>query len=413
MVESTTDPSASTTPVAPEPPAAPAAPPTAEAPAEPAPPLELSIRALLEAGVHFGHQTQRWNPRMKPYIFGDRNGIHIIDLDKTLPMFQEAIDFLRETAAQGGKVLFVGTKRQAQASVQTEALRCHQFYVNNRWLGGALTNFKTVKKSIERYIGLEETVQDEEKVAAYTKRERARLNRELGKYRRSLEGLKQMTRLPDAVFILDVNREHIAVSEAQRLGIPIVAIVDSNSNPDGIDYVIPGNDDALRAVHLYCRCIADACLEGAEIFNERVQSEVSERETRPAEPAEAGQTGRRVVEITHPPRRGRGARVRPGEAEAEPAVVAAPPAAPAAAAPPVAPAAAAPAAEAPAPAPASAEADATTEEPSAEQKAAPKKAPAKRKKAARKAASRKKDAASEESSPEKGEKPAELSTTES
>ncbi|UCE86347.1 MAG: 30S ribosomal protein S2 [Deltaproteobacteria bacterium] len=318
MVESTTDTPASTTHpstqasgIAGAPQAEAAAAPEASLPAE------VSIRALLEAGVHFGHQTRRWNPRMGPYIFGERNGIHIIDLDRTLPLFQAALDFLREVAAQGGKVLFVGTKRQAQASVESEARRCQQFYVNNRWLGGALTNFKTVKKSIERYLALEETIQDEEKAASYTKRERARLQRELGKYQRSLEGLKHMTRLPDAVFILDVNREHIAVREAQRLGIPIVAIVDSNSNPDGIDYVIPGNDDALRAVHLYCRCVADACLEGAEIFNERVQSEASEREARPAEPA-AAQPARRVVEITHPPRRGRAARGaggRPGDLE--------------------------------------------------------------------------------------------------
>jgi small subunit ribosomal protein S2 len=298
--------------------------PTAEAPAATgagaAPPTtadalesnELSIRELLEAGVHFGHQTRRWNPRMKGFLFGERNGIHIVDLDQTLPRFQVALDFLRETVASGGRVLFVGTKRQAQAPIRIEAERAGQFYVNNRWLGGMLTNFKTVKKSIERFKQLLALVADEEKLAEVSKKEQARVGRWIEKYRKSLEGLKEMSRLPDAVFVIDVNREAIAVSEAQRLGIPIIAVVDSNCDPYDIDYVIPGNDDSIRAIQLYCSRIAEVCIEGAALFNERVTSEVSEDEQARAAAAQAGPvpspaTGRVVVEIKHPPRRGRGA----------------------------------------------------------------------------------------------------------
>ena len=222
---------------------------------------QLSVRELLEAGVHFGHQTRRWNPRMKPFLFGERNGVHIVDLDQTLPRFQEGLDFVREVVGSGGKVLFVGTKRQAQAPMKLEAERAGQFYVNNRWLGGMLTNFKTVKKSIERYKDLLEITASEENLAEYSKKELARLNRHIEKYRKSLDGIKEMTKLPDAVFIVDVNREAIAVSEAQRLGIPIVAVVDSNCNPIGIDYVVPGNDDSIRAIQLYCSRLAEACLE--------------------------------------------------------------------------------------------------------------------------------------------------------
>ncbi len=266
----------------------------------------LSVRSLLEAGVHFGHQTRRWDPRMKRFIFGERDGIHIIDLDKTLPCFQEALDFLKETVASGGKVLFVGTKRQAAAPIETEALRSGQYYVSERWLGGMLTNFRTVKKSIDRYKQMVEILGDEEKLSEVTKKEQARLNREVNKYRRSLEGIKEMTKLPDAMFLIDVSAEHIAVSEARRLGIPIVAIVDSNCNPEGIEYVVPGNDDAIRAIHLYCAQVADACLAGAELYNERVQAEKeAEAARKPAEGA-APSTGRVVVEIKQPPRRGRG-----------------------------------------------------------------------------------------------------------
>src|SRR5262245_44537238 len=226
---------------------------------------EVSIKELIEAGVHFGHQTRRWDPRMKPFLFGERNGVHILDLDQTLPRFRAALDFVRETAARGGKVLFVGTKRQAQAPVQLEAARSGQFYVNNRWLGGMLTNFKTVKKSIERFKELLATTADETKTKDHSKKDLAAMTRAIEKYRKSLDGIREMSRLPDAVFVIDVNREEIAISEAQRLGIPIVAVVDSNCNPFEIDYVIPGNDDSIRAIQLYCARLADACIEGAAI----------------------------------------------------------------------------------------------------------------------------------------------------
>jgi small subunit ribosomal protein S2 len=282
---------------------------------------ELSVRELIEAGVHFGHQTRRWDPRMKPFLFGERHGVHILDLDQTLPRFRAALDFVRETAARGGRVLFVGTKRQAQAPVQLEASRAGQFYANNRWLGGMLTNFKTVKKSIERFKELLETTADETKTKEISKKDLAAMHRAIEKYRKSLDGIREMTRLPDAIFVIDVNREEIAISEAQRLGIPIVAVVDSNCNPFDIDYVIPGNDDSIRAIQLYCSRVADACIEGAAIHNDRLQSEAAEAErARPAKAAAAvPSTGRVVVEITHPPRRGRGASYGADRREVEPA----------------------------------------------------------------------------------------------
>jgi small subunit ribosomal protein S2 len=260
---------------------------------------ELSVSDLLEAGVHFGHQTRRWNPRMKPFLYGERNGVHIVDLDQTLPRFREALDFVREVVASGGKLLFVGTKRQAQAPLQLEAQRSRQFYVNNRWLGGMLTNFKTVKKSIERFNELLELLADEEKLAGLSKKDLAGLNRQRVKYGKSLEGIREMTRLPDAMFVIDVSREEIAVSEARRLGIPIVAVVDSNCSPDGIDYVIPGNDDSTRAILLYCARIAEACLEGDAIHQDRIRAEVAEQERARAEASEqpAAPRGRVVVEI--------------------------------------------------------------------------------------------------------------------
>jgi len=329
-------------------------------------PAELTLHDLLEAGVHFGHQTRRWNPRMKPYLFGERHGVHIIDLDMTLPRFTRGLDFLRETVASGGKVLFVGTKRQAQAPVRLEAERSHQYFVNNRWLGGMLTNFKTVKKSIERYKTMLEILGDEEKSAEHSKKELARVNRQVEKYRKSLDGIQSMARLPQAIFIVDVNCESIAVKEARRLGIPIVAVVDSNCDPLDIDFVIPGNDDSIRAIQLYCSRVAEACLEGEAIHNDRVKAEVqaSEQAKTPSAKEGATGTGRVVVEIKHPPRRGRGAalaherreaeREGPAPAEAKPAV--APAAAePAPATPP--PAEAAPA-DAPADAPAAVEPEA-------------------------------------------------------
>jgi small subunit ribosomal protein S2 len=255
-----------------------------------------SVRALLEAGAHFGHQTRRWNPKMKPFIFGERGGIHIIDLDQTVRRLGGALEFLRETVAAGGKVLFVATKRQAQDIVQREAQRASQYYVNNRWLGGMLTNFRTVRKSIERFKEQLATVGDEEKVKEHSKKDLSRLNRSITKYKKSLDGIQEMTRLPDALFVIDVGCEHIAVSEARRLGIPIVGVVDTNGEPAGIDFVVPGNDDAIRAIELYCKLVAEACLEGAQLFNARVQSQ---------EPAAAAEgTGpraiRRVVEIRQP-----------------------------------------------------------------------------------------------------------------
>ncbi len=312
----------------------------------------LSVRTLLEAGVHFGHQTRRWNPRMKPFIFGERDGIHIIDLDRTLPRLEGALAFLKETVASGGKVLFVGTKRQAAGPVELEAKRSGQFYVSERWLGGMLTNFRTVKKSIDRYKEMVAIQADEEKLAELTKKEQARLNRQVNKYSRSLEGIKEMTKLPDAMFVIDVAAEHIAVSEGRRLGIPIVAVVDTNCDPIGIEYVVPGNDDAIRAIHLYCSRAAGSCLEGAELFNERVQAEkAAEAEKKPE--VAAPKTGRVVVEIKQPPRRGRGEERRARRTREEQEVLDAPevPVAPAVAAEPAAPAASAePAAPAEAPA---------------------------------------------------------------
>jgi len=330
-----------------------AAPAAAGVPDIPKPNEPLTVRSLLEAGAHFGHQTGRWNPAMKPFIFGHRNGVHIIDLDQTLERFQLALDFLREVTASGGKVLFVGTKRQAQSSIELEARRAGQFYVNRRWLGGMLTNFRTVKKSIDRYKQMLAVVEDEEKSGELSKRELSRVNRQIEKYRKSLDGIREMTRLPDALFVIDVNREHIAVSEAHRLGIPIIAAVDTNCNPNDIDLVIPANDDAIRAIMLYCMRVADACAEGAALHQERIVADDSAR-PRPVAEKAAPSSGRKVVEITQPPRRGHSAdadsrgRGRPrGRKKEEPATGAEP----AAAAPEPAASGAAPAAAKEAPTP--------------------------------------------------------------
>jgi small subunit ribosomal protein S2 len=266
---------------------------------------ELSIRALLEAGAHFGHQTHRWNPLMRPFIFGARNGTHILDLDQTLPSFEASLDHVREAVSEGGKVLFVGTKRQAAAGIKEQAERCGQYYVNNRWLGGMLTNWKTVKKSIETYKTLLAVEADEEKKIEFSKKELARMNRMCQKYDKSLAGIKEMTRLPEIVFVVDVGKEAIAISEARRLGIPIIAVVDSNRDPRNIDYVIPGNDDATRAINLYCTWVADACIEGEASRQDKL---IAEKEAGPkdTDSKPLPGTGRRVVEITAPPRRGRG-----------------------------------------------------------------------------------------------------------
>lgn len=229
----------------------------------------VTMKELLEAGVHFGHQVRRWNPKMKEYIFGERNGIYIIDLQKTQRMFRDAIQFVSNTIAEdrGKTVLFVGTKRQAQDAIREESTRAGQFYINQRWLGGLLTNFQTVQKSIRRLKDLE-AMQTDGRYEKFQKKERIKLDREREGLDKNLSGIKSMNRLPDVIFIIDVRKEEIAVAEANRLGIPVVAVVDTNCSPDGIDYVIPGNDDALRAVRLFASRIADAILEGQQVGTE-------------------------------------------------------------------------------------------------------------------------------------------------
>ena len=231
--------------------------------------VSVTMKELLEAGVHFGHQVRRWNPKMKEYIFGERNGIYIIDLQKTQRMFREAISFVTNLIAEdkGRTVLFVGTKRQAQDAIREESEKCGQYYVNQRWLGGLLTNFQTVQKSIKRLKDLE-AMQTDGRYEKLTKKERIKLDRERESLNKNLSGIKSMNRLPDVVFIIDVKKEEIAVAEANRLGIPIVAVVDTNCSPEGIDYVIPGNDDALRAVRLFASRISDAIVEGNQIATE-------------------------------------------------------------------------------------------------------------------------------------------------
>jgi small subunit ribosomal protein S2 len=234
--------------------------------------MSVTMKDLLEAGVHFGHQTKRWNPKMKPYIFGARNGIYIIDLQKTVKMYRAAYDFVRDTVARGETVLFVGTKKQAQEPIAEEAKRCGMFYVNSRWLGGMLTNFTTIKKSIERLRKLEQ-MREEGTYDVLPKKEVASLEREREKLEKSLGGIKEMTKLPGCVFVIDTRKEKIAVGEARRLGIPTAAVVDTNCDPDEIDYVIPGNDDAIRAIRLFTSKIADAVIEGKALFEENVRSQ--------------------------------------------------------------------------------------------------------------------------------------------
>lgn len=223
----------------------------------------VSMKQLLEAGVHFGHQTRRWNPKMKPYIFTERNGIYIIDLQKTVRMIEDAYNFVRDLSARGGAVLFVGTKKQAQEAIAEEAVRCGMYYVNERWLGGMLTNFVTIKSRVDRLKSLED-MERNGYMDRLPKKEVALLLREKEKLQKYLGGIKDMDRLPDALFVVDPRKEHIAVTEARRLGIPIVGIVDTNCDPDEIDYRIPGNDDAIRAVRLITGKIADAIIEGRQ-----------------------------------------------------------------------------------------------------------------------------------------------------
>ena len=235
--------------------------------------MSVTMRQMLEAGVHFGHQTRYWNPKMADYIFGQRNKIHIVNLEKTLAMYQEALKFVRQLATNRGTILFVGTKRQARDIIAEEAQRAGMPYVDHRWLGGMLTNFKTVKASIKRLKDLETMAQDGT-FDKMSKREALTLQREMDKLNRSLGGIKEMNALPDALFVIDVGYQKIAVTEATKLGIPIVGVVDTNHSPDGIAYVIPGNDDSSRAIRLYARGIADAILEGrSQVIQEIVQTE--------------------------------------------------------------------------------------------------------------------------------------------
>jgi len=240
----------------------------------------FTMRELLEAGVHFGHTTRRWNPMMSSYLYGERNGVHIIDLQQTVPQLSRALEFVRGVVANGGRVLMVGTKRQASEYVAEAATRCGQYYVNHRWLGGMLTNWRTISHSIKRLRQLEEIL--EEGGTGLTKKETLNLRRERDKLDRALGGIKDMGGLPDVMFVIDTNKEHLAIKEAQKLGIPVVAVLDSNSNPKGVDYPIPGNDDAIRAVNMYCQLVADAVLDG-------IQAELSATGADLGEAEEAGE----------------------------------------------------------------------------------------------------------------------------
>ncbi len=277
--------------------------------------VTVTMKELLEAGVHFGHQVRRWNPKMKEYIFGERNGIYIIDLQKTQKMFREALQYVTNMIAEdrGKTILFVGTKRQAQEAVREEAERAGQFYVNQRWLGGLLTNFQTVQKSIKRLKDLE-AMQTDGRYEKLTKKERIKLDRERQGLEKTLSGIKGMNRLPDSVFVIDVRKEEIAVAEANKLGIPVIAVVDTNCSPEGVDHVIPGNDDALRAVRLFASRIADAVLEGQQMLTEggaaTAEPATEEAETPEAVASEAAS----AEEITNAV----GAEIEPPVAAAEP-----------------------------------------------------------------------------------------------
>jgi len=248
---------------------------------------EVSMKQLLEAGVHFGHQTSRWNPKMKPYIFGARNGIYIIDLQRTVKLFELAYAFTRDLVARGGALMFVGTKKQAQDAIREEAERCGMYYVNTRWLGGTLTNFQTIKQSIDRLKKCEETLADPAMAEALTKKEMLGISRERDKLLQSLGGIKNLRKLPDALFVIDPKKEEIAVREANKLRIPVIAVVDTNCDPDVVDYKIPGNDDAIRAIRLFCAAIADAALEGKAVVDERAKGEAPDTTVPATEPVAA------------------------------------------------------------------------------------------------------------------------------
>ncbi len=260
----------------------------------------FTMRQLLEAGVHFGHHTRRWNPEMGPYIFGVRNGIHIIDLEQSVPMLHRALQAVRDVAASGGRVLFVGTKRQAQEPIAEAAKRCGQYFVNHRWLGGMLTNFKTISQSIKRLREVDEHVN--QPASGLTKRELLEMTRDRDKLERALGGIKDMAGLPDILFIIDTNKEEIAVKEANKLKIPVVAILDSNSSPEGITYPIPGNDDAMRAIHLYCELVSGAVLDGLQAELAASGADIGAQTTLPAAAARphAGRQSRQRLSMRRP-----------------------------------------------------------------------------------------------------------------
>jgi len=248
----------------------------------------FTMRQLLEAGVHFGHHTRRWNPKMEPYIFGVRNNIHILDLRQTVPMLHRALEAVRDTTAKGGRVLFVGTKRQAADMIAEAAKRCGQYYVNHRWLGGMLTNWKTISHSIKRLRDLEEQL-DSNEALGLTKKETLGLTREREKLERALGGIKEMGGLPDILFVIDTNKESLAIQEANKLGIPVIAVLDSNCDPNGVQFPIPGNDDAMRAVSTYCELVASAVLDGLQAEMMASGSDVGESAEAPVEPALAAE----------------------------------------------------------------------------------------------------------------------------
>ncbi|MEM7168908.1 MAG: 30S ribosomal protein S2 [Pseudomonadota bacterium] len=259
-------------------------------------PPSFTMRQLLEAGVHFGHTTRRWNPKMGPYIFGVRNGIHIIDLEQSAPLLHQGLQAVREVVAGGGRVLFVGTKRQASEMVADSAKRCGQYYVNHRWLGGMLTNWKTISNSIKRLATVEARLVEDQSLL--TKKELLNLTRERDKLERALGGIKEMGGLPDILFVIDTNKEHIAIQEANTLGIPVVAILDSNSSPAGVDFPVPGNDDAIRAINLYCELVADSVLDGIQAELISTGTDIGESAEAPAEAAlgEAADTAEQAAE---------------------------------------------------------------------------------------------------------------------
>jgi small subunit ribosomal protein S2 len=282
----------------------------------------ITMKELLEAGVHFGHQTKRWNPKMKEFIFGERNGIYIIDLQKTLKMFKEASKFVQDLAGEGKILLFVGTKRQAQDAIAEEAQRCSMFYVNQRWLGGLLTNWVTVQKSVKRLKELDEMATDG-RYELLPKKEVIKLERERKHLQANLAGIKQLPRLPDAIFVIDSNKEQIAVREARKLGIPVVAVVDTNCDPSEVDYVIPGNDDALRAIRLFASKVADSAIEGAQAATDKQAAEVAAAQQAEAaagagaEPAPEGAAAETADDVSMEDVLGGGVRKQPAQAEVD------------------------------------------------------------------------------------------------